>query len=106
MEAAKTDGTIVSYDLNYRASLWKIIGGKGKAQVPGGGFEPFALGIEGAVQGGAEPPRQIRALARGGFTDIVVNAAHLAGMLVDAIGDGARYGARVRWSIDVDPLDF
>ena len=32
MEAAKRSGAIVSYDLNYRPSLWKSIGGKGKAQ--------------------------------------------------------------------------
>ena len=32
MEAAKRTGTIISYDLNYRASLWKSIGGKAKAQ--------------------------------------------------------------------------
>ena len=32
MEAAKQAGVIVSYDLNYRASLWKSIGGKAKAQ--------------------------------------------------------------------------
>ena len=32
MEAAKRAGTIVSYDLNYRPSLWKSIGGKSKAQ--------------------------------------------------------------------------
>jgi 2-dehydro-3-deoxygluconokinase len=32
MEAAKKSGVIVSYDLNYRASLWKSIGGKAKAQ--------------------------------------------------------------------------
>ena len=32
MAAAKKHGTIVSYDLNYRASLWKSIGGKKRAQ--------------------------------------------------------------------------
>jgi len=32
MEAAKRAGTVVSYDLNYRPSLWKSIGGKAKAQ--------------------------------------------------------------------------
>ncbi|RYZ03983.1 MAG: sugar kinase [Myxococcales bacterium] len=32
MAAAKKHGTIVSYDLNYRESLWKGIGGKTKAQ--------------------------------------------------------------------------
>jgi len=31
VKAAKKHGTIVSYDLNYRASLWKSIGGKEKA---------------------------------------------------------------------------
>ena len=32
MEAARCSGTIVSYDLNYRASLWDSIGGKARAQ--------------------------------------------------------------------------
>jgi 2-dehydro-3-deoxygluconokinase len=32
MEAAKKYGTIISYDLNYRSSLWKAIGGQDKAR--------------------------------------------------------------------------
>jgi 2-dehydro-3-deoxygluconokinase len=32
MEAARRAGTVVSYDLNYRPSLWKSIGGKARAQ--------------------------------------------------------------------------
>jgi 2-dehydro-3-deoxygluconokinase len=32
MQAAKRHGTIVSYDLNYRDSLWNSIGGKARAQ--------------------------------------------------------------------------
>ena len=32
MEAAKRAGAVISYDLNYRASLWKSIGGQSKAQ--------------------------------------------------------------------------
>jgi 2-dehydro-3-deoxygluconokinase len=32
MTAARKSGTIVSYDLNYRDSLWKAIGGKKRAQ--------------------------------------------------------------------------
>ncbi len=32
MEAAKRHGTIVSYDLNYRDSLWKVIGGSARAR--------------------------------------------------------------------------
>ena len=32
MKSARANGTIVSYDLNYRESLWKDIGGKRRAQ--------------------------------------------------------------------------
>jgi 2-dehydro-3-deoxygluconokinase len=32
MQAARKHGVIVSYDLNYRESLWKAVGGKKKAQ--------------------------------------------------------------------------
>src|ERR1041385_598083 len=32
MTAAKRHGVVVSYDLNYRASLWKAIGGKDRAR--------------------------------------------------------------------------
>jgi 2-dehydro-3-deoxygluconokinase len=32
MQSARRHGTIVSYDLNYRASLWKSLGGKQQAQ--------------------------------------------------------------------------
>ena len=32
MQAAKKNGTVVSYDLNYRPSLWKAIGGQARAR--------------------------------------------------------------------------
>jgi 2-dehydro-3-deoxygluconokinase len=32
MDAARRHGTVVSYDLNYRPSLWKAIGGKARAR--------------------------------------------------------------------------
>ncbi len=32
MECARKHGTVISYDLNYRASLWKAIGGQARAQ--------------------------------------------------------------------------
>jgi 2-dehydro-3-deoxygluconokinase len=32
MAAARRHGTVISYDLNYRPSLWKAIGGKARAQ--------------------------------------------------------------------------
>jgi 2-dehydro-3-deoxygluconokinase len=41
MEAAKRAGTVVSYDLNFRASLWKSVGGKSKAQELNRSLAPF-----------------------------------------------------------------
>ena len=32
MQAAKKSGALISYDLNYRASLWQSIGGQARAQ--------------------------------------------------------------------------
>jgi MurNAc alpha-1-phosphate uridylyltransferase len=48
---------------------------------------------------------QIEALERAGFRDIVINAAHLAEVLIDAVGDGARYGVRICWSREPEPLE-
>ncbi len=41
MERAKAAGTVISYDLNYRPSLWKSIGGKPKAQEVNRALAPF-----------------------------------------------------------------
>ncbi|MBV8515564.1 MAG: sugar kinase [Acidobacteria bacterium] len=41
MHAARKHGTIVSYDLNYRASLWKSLGGKKQAQEVNRKIAPF-----------------------------------------------------------------
>jgi len=41
MEAARRHGAIVSYDLNYRESLWKGIGGKQQAQKVNRGLAPL-----------------------------------------------------------------
>jgi N-acetyl-alpha-D-muramate 1-phosphate uridylyltransferase len=48
---------------------------------------------------------QVEALARAGFRDLVINASHCAQQLVDALGDGAAFGARIRWSIEPEPLE-
>jgi MurNAc alpha-1-phosphate uridylyltransferase len=48
---------------------------------------------------------QIESLARAGFHEIVVNAAHLADRLMQAVGDGSRYGVRIRWSREPEPLE-
>jgi len=65
MQAAKRHGVIVSYDLNYRASLWQDLGGKKQAQVVNGRLAPlvdvmlgneedFSAGLGFEVQGADE----------------------------------------------------
>ena len=41
MEAARRHGTVVSYDLNYRDSLWKALGGKKQAQAVNRSLAPL-----------------------------------------------------------------
>jgi 2-dehydro-3-deoxygluconokinase len=41
MEAARRHGTLVSYDLNYRPSLWKAIGGQARAHEVNRGLVPL-----------------------------------------------------------------
>lgn len=57
------------------------------------------------VAGKALIVRQIERLRDAGITEIVVNAAHLAPLLVEALGDGAAFGVRLRWSIEPEPLE-
>lgn len=49
--------------------------------------------------------RQIAALARAGHRDVAINASHLAGKLVAALGDGEAFGVRLHWSIEPEPLE-
>ncbi len=48
---------------------------------------------------------QLERLAAAGYRDIVVNHAHLGAQLEAAVGDGARWGVRVRWSREGAPLE-
>jgi MurNAc alpha-1-phosphate uridylyltransferase len=48
---------------------------------------------------------QIEALVRGGFRDIVINVAHRGEQIVEAIGDGGAFGARIGWSREAEPLE-
>jgi MurNAc alpha-1-phosphate uridylyltransferase len=48
---------------------------------------------------------QIEALARAGFRDIVINAAHHADRLVDALGDGGAHGVSLRWSLEPEAYE-
>lgn len=58
-----------------------------------------------AVGGKALIVWQIEALARAGYRDIVINAAHLADALTAALGDGSAFGVRIAWSLEPEPLE-
>jgi len=48
---------------------------------------------------------QVEKLARAGFTELVVNHAHLGAMIEAALGDGSRFGARIRYSPESPALE-
>jgi MurNAc alpha-1-phosphate uridylyltransferase len=48
---------------------------------------------------------QVERLVRGGFTELVVNHAHFGSMIEQALGDGARFGARIRYSPESPALE-
>jgi MurNAc alpha-1-phosphate uridylyltransferase len=44
-------------------------------------------------------------LVRAGITDVVINHAHLGHMIEDALGDGAQFGASIRYSAEGTALE-
>lgn len=47
----------------------------------------------------------LSALVAAGFTDIVINHAHLGAQIEQALADGRRYGARIRYSAESEALE-
>ncbi len=47
----------------------------------------------------------LRALARAGFTEIVINHAWLGQQIEDHLGDGSRFGLSIRYSPENEPLE-
>ena len=47
----------------------------------------------------------IENLGRAGFTEIVINHAHLGHMIEAALGDGQRFGAHIRYSPEAEALE-
>ena len=47
----------------------------------------------------------IRALKAAGITDIIINTAWLSDKLMQAIGDGTKYGVDIHWSVEEEPLE-
>lgn len=48
---------------------------------------------------------QVERLVRAGFIDIVINHAYLGAMIEAALGNGSRYGARIQYSPEAEPLE-
>jgi MurNAc alpha-1-phosphate uridylyltransferase len=48
---------------------------------------------------------QIERLRAAGFTELVINHAHLGPLLEAALGDGRRFGVRIAWSPEVEALE-
>jgi N-acetyl-alpha-D-muramate 1-phosphate uridylyltransferase len=48
---------------------------------------------------------QIERLVRGGYDDLVINVSYRAGQIIDALGDGAGFGARIAYSPEVEPME-
>ncbi|UQY32718.1 nucleotidyltransferase family protein [Pseudomonas fulva] len=47
----------------------------------------------------------VRALARAGFSELVINHAWLGQQIEDYLGEGGRYGVRIRYSAEGEPLE-
>lgn len=56
---------------------------------------------------GGEPLlfRHLRSLQSAGISDVVINVHHLADQIIDAVGDGSRFGLRVQISLEAEPLE-
>jgi len=53
-----------------------------------------------AVRGKPLIAWHLEALARSGVREVVINTAWLEGQLVEALGDGARFGVSIAWSME------
>lgn len=47
----------------------------------------------------------LQRIAAAGVQDVVINVAHLGTEIVAQFGDGERYGLRIRWSQEPEPLE-
>ncbi len=59
------------------------------------------------VQVGGKPliAWHLERLAAGGYRDVVVNVSHLGGQIIECIGEGSRFGLRIRYSQEAQPLE-
>jgi N-acetyl-alpha-D-muramate 1-phosphate uridylyltransferase len=48
---------------------------------------------------------QIERLVGAGIDDIVINVAHRGATIIEALGDGSRFGCTIRYSVEPEPLE-
>lgn len=48
---------------------------------------------------------QIERLVRAGYDELVINVSYRAKQIVDRLGDGARFGATIAYSIEAEPME-
>ncbi len=58
-----------------------------------------------AVGGKALIVYHLEALKAGGFEEVVINTSHLAGQIRAALGEGARWGLRIRYTQEPEALE-
>jgi MurNAc alpha-1-phosphate uridylyltransferase len=49
--------------------------------------------------------RHLERLAAAGIREVVINVSHLASQIVDALGDGTKWGLSIAWSREDEPLE-
>jgi MurNAc alpha-1-phosphate uridylyltransferase len=83
-----------------------------KAMIPPAGrgerLQPLTDALPKAlVQAGGKPliAWHLERLAAGGCREVVVNLCHLGEQIVQALGDGARWGLRIAYSREAEPLE-
>ncbi len=59
------------------------------------------------VKAGGKPliAWHLERLAADGYRDVVINVSHLAERVVEGLGDGSRYGLRIQYSREREPLE-
>ncbi len=79
-----------------------LAAGRGERMRPLSDLRPKPL-----LEAGGKPliVWQIERLVTAGFADIVVNVAHLGAQIEAALGDGARFGAKLCYSREREPLE-
>ena len=79
-----------------------LAAGRGERLRPLTDATPKAL-----VEAGGKPliGWHLERLAASGLREVVINVSHLAEQIVAALGDGARYGVRIAWSREPEPLE-